>query len=181
MSKATTAGGPLPVLSSEELGPACDTCGGTGQYEGESQWYVCVDCDVALISKVKLRTGAPRGMYTQMEMDAAVAAERERCAMKLQVTRSDVQLAAGELRAEEWRTCAAVLQWMQRRIRGACRGIEAPDTALLAVRLPRDVSLFPKRETVSLVCSSKVERPLYKGLTGARYHPHQPQPWRDAP
>jgi hypothetical protein len=46
-----------------------------------------------------------------------VAAERERCAMKLQVTRSDVLLAAGELSAQEWRTCAAVLRWMQTRIR----------------------------------------------------------------
>ena len=47
-----------------------------------------------------------------------VAAERERCAMELQVTRADVQLAAGELSADEWRMCAAVLRWMQVRIRG---------------------------------------------------------------
>lgn len=45
--------------------------------------------------------------------------ERERSAMKLQVTRSDVSLAAGELSAQEWRTCAAVLRWMQARIRRA--------------------------------------------------------------
>ena len=50
---------------------------------------------------------------------AAVAAERERCAMQLQVTRADVSLAAGELSTEEWRMCAAVLRWMQGRIRGA--------------------------------------------------------------
>jgi len=53
------------------------------------------------------------------EVMAAVSTERERCAMKLQVSRADVSLAAGELSAQEWRTCAAVLRWMQCRIRGA--------------------------------------------------------------
>jgi hypothetical protein len=51
------------------------------------------------------------------QLRAELAAERERCAMKLQVTRADVSLAAGELTAQEWRTCAAVLRWMQARIR----------------------------------------------------------------
>lgn len=50
---------------------------------------------------------------------ALVEQERERSAMKLQVTRADVSLAAGELNAQEWRTCAAVLRWIQARIRGA--------------------------------------------------------------
>lgn len=45
--------------------------------------------------------------------------ERERSAMKLEVTRAEVSLSAGELSAQEWRTCAAVLRWMQARIRGA--------------------------------------------------------------
>ena len=49
--------------------------------------------------------------------DARVAAERERCAAKLNVTRAEVLLAAGEMSAQEWRTVSAVLQWMQRRIR----------------------------------------------------------------
>lgn len=45
-----------------------------------------------------------------------LAAERERCAMKLRVTRADVSVAAGDLSAQEWRTCSAVLRWMQARI-----------------------------------------------------------------
>lgn len=51
------------------------------------------------------------------DASGAILQERERCAMKLQVTRADVSLAAGELSAQEWRTCASVLRWMQGRIR----------------------------------------------------------------
>lgn len=55
--------------------------------------------------------------YSPDAMRAAVAEERERCAMLLSnVTRADVSLVAGELSAQEWRTCAAVLRWMQSRI-----------------------------------------------------------------
>lgn len=71
-------------------------------------------------------TGAQMRRYAL----AAVAAERERCAMKLQVTRADVQLAAGELNTEEWRMCAAVLRWMQGRIRGPNVGVHRQDPAL---------------------------------------------------
>ena len=88
--------------------------------------------------------------------DAAkqVAAERERCAMKLQVTRADVSLAAGELSAQEWRTCAAVLRWMQTRIRaqrsrkaGAnpCRTMKNPPLVPLALSLCEGLGLVPKR------------------------------------
>ena len=45
-------------------------------------------------------------------------AERERSANLLNITRAEVSLVAGELTAGEWRTCSAVLAWMQRRIRG---------------------------------------------------------------
>ena len=69
-----------------------------------------------LVSMARLLLMANNSAATEHD---AVAAERERSAMKLQVTRSDVQLAAGELSAEEWRMCAAVLRWMQGRIRGA--------------------------------------------------------------
>ena len=59
--------------------------------------------------------------YTSADMRAyaarEVAAERERGAMKLNATRADVSLAVGEMSAQEWRTCAAVLRWMQGRIR----------------------------------------------------------------
>lgn len=51
--------------------------------------------------------------------DAGVSVERERCASILKVSRAEVSLAAGELSAQEWRTCGAVLQWMRARIRGA--------------------------------------------------------------
>lgn len=47
------------------------------------------------------------------------AATRECCAKLLDVTRAELQLAAGELTAQEWRTCKAVLRLMQARIRGA--------------------------------------------------------------
>ncbi len=47
----------------------------------------------------------------------SASAERERCAMALDVTRAEVSLAAGEMTAQEWRTCQAVLRWMQHRIR----------------------------------------------------------------
>jgi hypothetical protein len=67
----------------------------------------------------------PRGAYSEDQMlahrkahaKAVLAAERERCAKLLDVTRADVSLAAGELSAQEWRTCEAVLRWMQARIR----------------------------------------------------------------
>ena len=58
-------------------------------------------------------------LWTEHEVRAMLAAERERCAMKLQVTRSDVQLAAGEISNEEWHMCAAILRWMQSRIHGS--------------------------------------------------------------
>ena len=70
------------------------------------------------------RTAAPQHaeeMWQELVacVERKVAAERERCAMKLQVTRAEVQLAAGELSTEEWRMCAAVLRWMQGRIHGS--------------------------------------------------------------
>mgnify|MGYP000278816477 CR=1 FL=1 len=46
-----------------------------------------------------------------------IAVERQRCADLLAVTRSDASLAAGEMTAAEWRTCSAVLAWLQRRMR----------------------------------------------------------------
>ena len=67
-------------------------------------------------------TGQDVWSYSESQMLAYGAAwlldERERCAEKLRVTRADVSLVAGELTAGEWRTCSAVLAWMQRRIRG---------------------------------------------------------------
>jgi hypothetical protein len=45
------------------------------------------------------------------------AAEREQCAKALAMRRSDAQLMAGELTAQEWRTLSAVLVAMQARIR----------------------------------------------------------------
>lgn len=50
---------------------------------------------------------------------AGLSSERERCAGLLNVTRADVSLAAGEMTAQEWRTVAAVLRWMQSRIRSS--------------------------------------------------------------
>lgn len=47
----------------------------------------------------------------------AIAVEREACASKLNLTRSEVSLMAGELSASEWRTIAAVLKGLQARIR----------------------------------------------------------------
>jgi len=49
--------------------------------------------------------------------EKAVAAERERCAALLAVTRADVSLAVGEMTAGEWRTCSAVLQVLRNRMR----------------------------------------------------------------
>ena len=36
---------PLALKSNEGLGPKCDTCGDTGEYEGDGGRYVCMDCD----------------------------------------------------------------------------------------------------------------------------------------
>ena len=68
-------------------------------------------------------------VYSSNQVAAIVAAkvseECERCEMKLQVTRADVSLVAGEMSAQEWRTCAAVLRWMQARIRDKPRQTRA--------------------------------------------------------
>ena len=58
-------------------------------------------------------------LHDASALDAVMAAERDRCARRLDVSRADVLLAAGELTAGEWRTVAAVLRWMQSRIRAA--------------------------------------------------------------
>lgn len=47
---------------------------------------------------------------------AAITKERERFAEKLQVTRAEASLAIGELTAQEWRTCCALLKWMRTRL-----------------------------------------------------------------
>jgi len=43
---------------------------------------------------------------------------REECARMLNLTRSEAQLMAGEMTAQEWRTVAAVLKALQARMRG---------------------------------------------------------------
>ena len=47
----------------------------------------------------------------------AITAEREVCADMLNLTRSDAQLMAGEMTAQEWRTLSAVLVALQKRMR----------------------------------------------------------------
>ena len=45
-----------------------------------------------------------------------VAAERDRCAGLLLAPRADVMLAAGEMKADEWRAVHAVLHSMRNRV-----------------------------------------------------------------
>jgi hypothetical protein len=56
-------------------------------------------------------------LYDPAGVAADVAAERERCAALLAVSRADVSLAVGEMTAGEWRTCSAVLQVLRNRMR----------------------------------------------------------------
>ena len=46
-----------------------------------------------------------------------ILAEREACTNALNLSRSDVQLMAGEMTAQEWRTVSAVLKALQSRMR----------------------------------------------------------------
>ena len=52
------------------------------------------------------------------ELQAGFIAEREACANMLNLTRSDVQLMAGEMTAQEWRTMEAVLKALQSQMKG---------------------------------------------------------------
>ena len=102
----------------ERCARLCQQVANDNENQDSYHWYGCMDCKAAIEGPELANNQAG---YTDEDMrnylEAAVVAEREKCAMTLQVTRADVSLAAGDLSAQEWRTCQAVLRWMQTRIR----------------------------------------------------------------
>ena len=60
--------------------------------------------------------GATTRVYTEAQVQTAVATERERCAKVLDLRASDLMLIAGNMTAGELRTVMAILDWLKGRM-----------------------------------------------------------------